>query len=71
MTTFHGRFTNITKNQYGLVQWLQMEGNIGIIFNWQSNKKSLIPEDVTVDNKRYEEVHTKLLEASSPKVSEV
>jgi hypothetical protein len=48
-----------------------MEGNVGIIFNWLSNKQPLIPEDVTVNIKRYEKVHIHLLEANSPEVPEM
>jgi hypothetical protein len=47
-----------------LVQGFYREGTVGIIFNWQSNKRPLIPQDVTVDNRRYEDKHNQLLEAN-------
>ena len=46
-----------------------MDGAVGIIFNWQSNKRSLISQDVTDDNRRYEDEHNQLLEANSPVIA--
>jgi hypothetical protein len=40
----------------------------GIIFNWQSKKRSLIPQDVTVNNRRYEEVHNQFLKSNSSEI---